>query len=181
MFDNLKEDLQRYLEFLPDNSNIFRKIQNVFLSQGFWAILVFRFGVWLCKSKMSYLIFIVPYLIFKKLIEITTGINIGTNAKIGKRMYINHFGGIHINSKCVIGKYAFINQDVTIGDAGYTKNFGAPILGDNVYIGAGAKIIGDVVLGDNVIVGANAVVVKSASDNVTLVGVPAKTISRSEK
>jgi len=85
--------------------------------------------------------------------------------------------GIIISNKAKIGKNAIILHQVTIGTAMVKEKtrdeLGAPIIGDNVYIGAGAKIIGEITIGDNCIIGANAVVTKNIPDNCTAVGVPA--------
>ena len=82
-------------------------------------------------------------------------------------------GGIVINSKVKIGQNCNISQGVTIGA---TKK-GVPKIKNNVYIGPGAKIFGDVLIGSNVSIGANAVVTKDINDNGVAVGIPAKTIS----
>lgn len=91
---------------------------------------------------------------------------------------IAHYGTIVVNSNSVIGKNCRIQEGVNIGASGGDK---APRIGDNVFIGTGAKIIGDVVIGDNIAIGANAVVTKSFVDNgITLAGVPAKIISHND-
>ena len=94
----------------------------------------------------------------------------------GEGLYIAHFGGVIINGGVSIGKYCKISHDVTLGTKGAGRGNDVPILGDNVYIGAGAKILGNVRIGDNVIVGANAVVIKDVPDNVIVTGIPAKII-----
>lgn len=86
-----------------------------------------------------------------------------------------HWGSIVISSQARIGRNCRIHSCVNIGAYGT----GAPIIGDNVYIGPGAKIFGDVTIGSNVRIGANAVVNKSFPDDVTLVGVPAKVVKTS--
>lgn len=100
------------------------------------------------------------------------GIELSPRTKIGKGLSISHFGGIAINGRAVIGDDLDIRQGVTIGNT----EKGVPILGNNIYIGAGAKIIGAIKIGDNVKIGANAVVVKDVPDNCTAVGIPAKII-----
>jgi len=82
-----------------------------------------------------------------------------------------------INSKVIGGKNIVVESGVVIGD----EKGQAPILGSNIFIGAGAKIIGGISIGDNVKIGANAVVVKSLPSNVTAVGVPAKIINKGDK
>lgn len=96
---------------------------------------------------------------------------------IGSGFYIGHFGGVFIYPNCRIGKNCNISQGVTIGNANRGKNKGCPIIGDNVYIGPGAKIIGAVNIGDHVAIGANCVVTKDVPDFGVVVGVPGKVIS----
>src|SRR5690606_15587937 len=105
------------------------------------------------------------------------GYDIPANTKIGKGFYIGHFGGIVISSKATIGENCNISQGITIGRASRGKNVGYPQLGNNVYIGPGAKIIGNITIGNNVAIGANAVVLSNIPDNAVAVGIPAKIVS----
>jgi len=105
------------------------------------------------------------------------GIGIPYMTKIGSGFYIGHFSGIFVNSNTIIGKNCNISQGVTLGKANRGKNKGSPIIGDNVYIGPGVKIIGSIRVGNNVSIGANSVVTKDIEDNSVVVGVPAKVIS----
>lgn len=93
---------------------------------------------------------------------------------IGPGLYIQH-GFSTIISAARIGRDCWINQQVTIG---YSNRHDSPVLGDNVSIHAGAKVIGGLRIGDNVKVGANAVVVKDVPGNVTVVGIPARIVRR---
>jgi serine O-acetyltransferase len=106
------------------------------------------------------------------------GITIRLSAEIGSGFYLGHFGGVHIGQKAVIGKNCDIAHEVTLGVAGLGKKRGYPTLGDNIYVGAGAKIIGAVRIGNNVAIGANCVVTKDIPDNSVVVGVPGKVISQ---
>jgi serine O-acetyltransferase len=103
------------------------------------------------------------------------GIYIGRNV-CGPGLAIVHHGQIIISNKAVIGKNCRIHAGVNIG---HWKT-GAPKIGDNVYIGPGAKIIGDIMIGDGVVIGANAVVCKNFPSGVTIGGVPAKIISQKD-
>lgn len=105
------------------------------------------------------------------------GIQIPSRTKIGRGFYIGHFGGIVVNGATVIGKNCNISQGVTIGQANRGPRKGCAIIGDNVYIGPGAKIVGHVNIGNNVAIGANAVVTKDIPDNAVVAGVPARIIS----
>ncbi len=105
------------------------------------------------------------------------GISIPYSTKIGSGFVIGHFGGIVVNDLAVIGKNCTIAHSVTVGKANRGKNKGYPVIGDNVYIGAGAKIIGKVTVGNNVAIGANCVVTKDVPDNAVVAGVPGEVIS----
>lgn len=102
------------------------------------------------------------------------GTNLGSGAHFETPPNLpHHLNGIIVSHYAKIGKNCTIHQQVTIGQS---EGNGAPIIGDNVMIGAGAKIIGNVKIGNNVKIGANAVVVKDVPDNATAVGVPARII-----
>ena len=106
------------------------------------------------------------------------GISIHFNTKIGSGFYIGHFGGIVINDESIIGKNCNISHGVTLGQANRGQYKGSPILGDHVYIGPGAKIVGAVKIGNNVAIGANCVVTKDIPDNSVVVGISGKVISQ---
>lgn len=112
-----------------------------------------------------------------KILRNKTGIQISPYTMIGKGFYIGHFGSIVINPSAIIGDCCNIIQTCTIGLAYRGKNEGVPIIGDRVYIGPGARLIGGVVIGNDVAIGANAVVTHSAINNSVVAGVPAKIIS----
>jgi serine O-acetyltransferase len=105
------------------------------------------------------------------------GISIPFMTEIGKGFFIGHFGGIVVNERVTIGKNCNLSAGVIIGQVNRGRNKGNPTIGDNVFIGPGAKIIGAISIGDNVAVGANCVVTKDVPANAVVVGVPAKVIS----
>jgi serine O-acetyltransferase len=104
-------------------------------------------------------------------LAIRLGFSIPKNV-FGEGLCIVHYGTIVVSSKAKIGENCRIHPSTSIGDYN-----GAPILGNNVYIGPGAKIFGDITIGNNVAIGANAVVNSDVPDNVTIGGIPAKIIS----
>ena len=106
------------------------------------------------------------------------GISIPPETEIGSGFYIGHFGGIVVNERSVIGKNCNISHGVTLGEANRGRNKGCPVIGDNVYIGPGAKIVGAVRVGNNVAIGANCVVTKDVPDGAVVVGIPGKVISQ---
>lgn len=111
------------------------------------------------------------YLIDKFLVEVLFGITIDVNSNIGPGFYIGHFGGIIVRGD--FGSQCSIGQGVTVGSKGAGKSDGWPVIGDNVYIGAGAKIIGSIKVGNDCVIGANAVVIRDVPGNSLAVGVPA--------
>lgn len=105
------------------------------------------------------------------------GIDISRDARIGSGLYIGHFGGIFVNQGVVIGDNCNLSQGVTLGQLNRGEKAGCPIIGNNVYIAPGAKIIGRVLVGDNASIGANAVVVNDVAQHTTVGGIPARPIS----
>lgn len=105
------------------------------------------------------------------------GISIPFETTIGSGFYIGHFGGIVVNEGCVIGKNCNISHGVTLGVANRGRHKGCPVLGDNVYIAPGAKIVGAVRIGNDVAIGANCVVTSDVPDHSVVVGIPGRVIS----
>lgn len=101
-----------------------------------------------------------------------TGIEIHPGAKIGKNLFIDHGMGVVIGQTSEIGDNVVIFHGVTLGGTGKEKGKRHPTIGNNVMVGAGAKILGNIKIGDNCKIGANAVVVKNVSDNKTVIGIP---------
>lgn len=101
-----------------------------------------------------------------------TGIEIHPGAKIGKRFFIDHGVGVVIGETAVIGDNVTLFHGVTLGGTGKDKGKRHPTIEDNVFIGCGAKILGNIVIGKNSKIGANAVVLKDVAANSTVVGIP---------
>lgn len=178
-----KYDLYRY--FYPDErtdriSNV-AKVKKIILTQGIWALAVFRAGSWCVRnsSRIGFAVkIILPLLtICQKLSEMATGIELPFTARIGRGLYIGHFGQIIISPNAVLGEFCNISQGVTIGQAGRGGIQYVPLIGDRVYIAPGAKIFGKVTIGNDVAIGANAVVIKDLPDNAVAVGIPARIIN----
>lgn len=139
----------------------------------FW----FRIGSYLkTKKGILFKFLYILVLIIHKHNQYLTGIQLGIGSSIEGGLVFNHFSCIVINGNAKIGKNCTIYQGVTIGGVRGPKG-GVPIIGDNVVIFAGAKIIGKVKVGNNVVIGAGAVVVNDIPDNSVAVGVPAKVSS----
>lgn len=160
MFKNIRADFETH------GSNIG--------SQGFWAMVTYRFGRWRYTITWPLLrkFFSLLYKILYKITQIMTGIELPCEAKIGSNFRIDHFGGIIISGFASFGNDCIVRNGVTVG----LKNINeviAPQFGNNVDIGSGAKILGNINIGDNVKIGANAVVLTDVPSNCIAVGVPA--------
>lgn len=107
-----------------------------------------------------------------------TGIEIHPGATIGKRLFIDHGVGVVIGETAIIGDDVVMFHGVTLGGIGSETGKRHPTIGNNVFIGCGAKILGNITIGDNVKVGANAVILKDVEANTTVVGVPGVIVKR---
>ena len=147
--------------------------------RGYW-IPGFRYTMWLriCQwsSQNSKIVFLFSRFLLRHY-SIKYGIMIPYQTTIGKDLYIGHFSCIVINEACILGKNINISHGVTLGAKNGGKNAGVPILGDKVYIGAGAKIIGSCHIGNGVVIGANSVVTQSFPENAVVAGIPASVLS----
>ena len=148
-------------------------IVSTFLAPGVRTMIIFRFGQWIDGQNNIIKAFLAPlYFLLNQRVKWKFGIQIPKSARIGEGFYIGHYGGINIASEAVIGKNVNISQLVTIGESGQGDKAGAPTIGDGVFIGAGAKVIGKIKVGNNVKIGANAVVYKDIPDNAVVVSYP---------
>ncbi len=112
--------------------------------------------------------------LISQFVRFTTGIEIHPGAKIGRRFFIDHGMGVVIGETAVVGDDVLLYQGVTLGGTGLEKGKRHPTIGNNVVIGTGAKVLGNITVGDNSYIGANAVVIKDVPPNSTVVGVPGR-------
>lgn len=143
--------------------------------QGVWVMLVYRFGRWrytvrpaLLRKPLSLL-----YKFMKIAVQITTGVDLPCETRVGRRLVIEHFGNIVVSGDTVIGDDVVLRHGVTLG-LRRTGVPGAPVIGHGVDIGAGAKILGPVHIGDGAVIGANAVVLDDVPAGSLAVGIPAR-------
>jgi serine O-acetyltransferase len=108
-----------------------------------------------------------------------TGIEIHPGAQIGKGVFIDHGMGIVIGETAIVGDYSLIYQGVTLGGTGKETGKRHPTVGENVVMGAGAKVLGNIQIGNNVRIGAGSVVLQDVPSNCTVVGVPGRIVYRS--
>lgn len=143
----------------------------------------FRFMFWLRLAAMTRTsggLWTIPHLaarLMHKRLRFKYGISIPYQTSIGPGFYIGHFGGIVINEAVVIGRNVNISQGVTIGQSNRGERCGVPVIGEGVYIGPGAVIVGAVSVGKGSAIGANAVVTRDLCENAVAAGIPARVIS----
>ncbi|TWO86305.1 serine acetyltransferase [Shewanella algae] len=134
------------------------------------AILLYRFAHYFHRKKVPVIPTMIKYLVFLLFNSV-----VPPSAIIGRKSKFAYGGiGVVLHSQSIIGDKVVIGQNVTIGRQ--LDPDGVPVIGDNVYISAGARILGNIKIGNNVIVGANAVVIRDVPDNSIVAGVPAKVI-----
>jgi serine O-acetyltransferase len=160
MFDNIRRD--------------YRAHGSDWGAQGFWVLIVYRFGRWryTVRPKLLRKFFSLLYRIWYKLIQIVTGIELPCEVEIGENFVIDHFGGIVISGYAKFGDNCRLRTGVVVGLQRVDEP-GAPVIGNDVDIGVGAKILGHIKVGNHVVIGANAVVIRDVPDNSIAVGVPA--------
>ena len=165
MFTNLKEDWRTY------EGDIWR--------QGLWVMWVYRFGRWRYQIRPRWLRkpFSLLYKILRTGCQMATGIELPCETRVGRRLRIEHFGGIIVSGDAVIGDDVVLRHGVTLG-LKRTNERGAPRIGNRVDIGAGAKLLGPVTIGDDAVIGANAVVLRDVPPGALAVGIPARIVTR---
>lgn len=168
MFDKLKAELDAVMERDPAARS---RAEVYFLYAGFKAVRAYRRANWFYKHDMKFIARWISQRARRK-----TGIEIHPGATIGKNLFIDHGMGVVIGETTVIGDNCTLYQGVTLGGTGKDHGKRHPTLGDNVLIGAGAKVLGPFRVGDNSRVAAGAVVLSEIPDNATAVGVPARVV-----
>jgi serine O-acetyltransferase len=171
MFDLFKQDVQRWVvpQQIADPSQVTRKMtlkllwRHMSLRAMFW----FRFGSWCAKKHIPLMKGLIYRFVYR-----FHGLEISPGADVGGGLYIAHPIGTVISAK-QIGRNCTIIASVTIG---MRNEWEFPVIGDNVFIGAGARVLGGIHVGDGAVIGANAVVIDDVPAGATVVGVPARII-----
>jgi serine O-acetyltransferase len=141
---------------------------------GLQSLVLHRFSHWLYNLGLPF----IPRFI-SHLGRFVTGIEIHPGATIGEGVFIDHGTGVVIGETAIIGNYCLIYQGVTLGGTGKEKGKRHPTLGENVVVGAGAKVLGNILIGNNVRIGAGSVVLKDVPSDCTVVGIPGRIVFRS--
>ncbi len=161
------------IKTIREKDPAFKRGYEVVLYPFFWAMVNYRIAHFLFKRKFVFLAKLLTF--FSRMF---TGIEIHPGAVIGKDFFIDHGHGVVIGETTVIGDNVTLYQCVTLGGTGKENGDRHPKIGDNVVIGAGAKVLGNIKIADNTVVGANAVVLKETVENNTYVGIPARKICK---
>jgi serine acetyltransferase len=168
------------LSFLDLVAEDWRTHDRDWTKSGFKALLVYRFGIWRMSLRRTPLRGLLGYaqrFMFRRACW-RYGIEIYDSAKLGRRIRFEHPSGIVIHGDSIIGDDVVIRQQVTLGIRRLDHLHDAPVIGNRVDIGAGAKILGRVVVGDGAVIGANAVVLEDVPPGSLAVGVPARIVTR---
>jgi serine O-acetyltransferase len=144
-------------------------LEVLLLYPGLHALVFYRISHRLWEWKVPF----IPRL-FSQIARFMTGVEIHPGAQIGKSFFIDHGMGVVIGETAIIGDNVLLYQGVTLGGTGKETGKRHPTLGNNVVVGAGAKILGNIMIGENSYIGANAVVIKNVPSNSTVVGIPGR-------
>jgi serine O-acetyltransferase len=166
-------DLYRY----AGNVTLWYFLRRWMLTPGIKISFYFRLCQYLARKPLKCfgLYYIFKFILIRA--GLRYGIDIPASVQIGSGLYIGHFGGIVINREAVIGRNCNLSHGVTIGQVNRGDKMGSPVIGDNVFIGPGAKVIGRIRVGNCAAIGANSVVVDDVPERAVVVGVPGRVIS----
>lgn len=168
LFSLIKEDFSNVKRNDPALHSTFELFFNY---PGLWALLFHRIAHWFHKKGLRF----IPRLI-SAIGMFLTMIDIHPGASIGRRVFIDHGVGVVIGETAVVGNDVIIYQQVTLGGVRTSKDKRHPTIGNNVVVGAGAKVLGDINIGDGAKIGANSVVIKDVPMGATAIGIPARVI-----
>lgn len=170
LFKQIRRDIKLIKERDPAARNAFEILLTY---PSLTAIRSYRIAHWFYVHKMYTIARMISQRARRK-----TGIEIHPGASIGKGLFIDHGMGVVIGETTIIGDNCLIYQGATLGGTGKDKGKRHPTLGNNVLVGAGAKVLGPFKVGNNVKIAANAVVLNAIPDNSTAVGVPARVVKK---
>ncbi len=170
VFSQIKEDIQTIYDKDPAADNI---LEVILCYPGLHALIMHRIA-----HKLNYWkIPLIPRMI-SNFSRFMTGIEIHPEARIGRRFFIDHGMGVVIGATAIIGDDVLLYQGVTLGGTGNEHGKRHPTLGDNIVVGSGAKVLGNIEIGSNSRIGAGSVVVDSVPENSTVVGIPGRIVKQ---
>lgn len=170
MFGRIREDIHCVFGRDPAARNVFEVLTTY---PGVHAVMAHRVSHGLWNMGLKWLA-----RVNSTLARWLTGIEIHPGARIGRRFFIDHGMGVVIGETAEIGDDCTLYHGVTLGGTSWDKGKRHPTLGNNVVVGAGAKVLGPITLGDGARVGSNAVVVKDVAPNQTVIGVPGRLVGQ---
>ena len=168
VFSQIKEDIETIYAKDPAAENL---LEVLFCYPGLHALIMHRFAHKLDYWKIP----LIPRII-SNISRFFTGIEIHPKARIGRRFFIDHGMGVVIGATTIIGDDVLLYQGVTLGGTGNEHGKRHPTLGDNIVVGSGAKVLGNIEIGSNSRIGAGSVVVDSVPENSTVVGIPGRIV-----
>ena len=173
LFSLIREDVTNVMDHDPAAKS---RLEVFFCYAGLHAVWFYRMNHWLWDHGL----FLVARWL-SQVARLLTGIEIHPAAKIGRRLFIDHGMGVVIGETSIIGDDVTLYQGVTLGGTGKEHGKRHPTLEDNVVVGGGAKILGNIIVGKNCRIGAGSVVLRNVPDNSTVVGVPGHIVFREGK
>src|SRR6202142_3032626 len=173
MFASMREDIAAVKDRDPAARS---SLEIVLLYSGLHALWGYRVHHWLWIHGWRF-----PARALSQCARLITGIEIHPGAQIGRRFFVDHGMGVVIGESSIVGDDVTLYQGVTLGGTGKETGKRHPTIGNNVSIGSGAKLLGNIRIGDNCRVGAGSVVLRDVPDNSTIVGVPGHIVLRDGK
>ena len=173
LFSLIREDVANVMDHDPAAKS---RLEVFFCYAGLHAVWFHRINHWLWNHGLS---LVARWL--SQVARLLTGIEIHPAARIGRRLFIDHGMGVVIGETAVVGDDVTLYQGVTLGGTGKEHGKRHPTLEDNVVVGGGAKILGNIIVGKNCRIGAGSVVLRNVPDNSTVVGVPGHIVFREGK
>ncbi len=175
--NTIRQDLRRYTIDKPLTLRVFLKCFYILNIPGLKFTIIHRYCQYYRRKNRLLFYF---FMLWLRHLKVKYGFDISYRTTIGKGFYIGHFGGIVINGDAVIGENCNLSQGVTIGVLVRGNKTGIPKIGDRVFIGPGATILGGITIGNDVLIGANAMVTFDVPDN-AVVASPLATIISYDK
>ena len=169
----IREDVANVVEHDPAAKS---RLEVYLCYSGLHAVWFYRMNHWLWNHR-----FFLLGRLLSQAARFLTGIEIHPGAKIGRRLFIDHGHGVVIGETAIVGDDVTLYQGVTLGGTGKEHGKRHPTIEDNVVVGGGAKILGNITVGKNCRIGAGSVVLRNVPDNSTVVGVPGHIIFREGK
>ena len=173
LFSLIREDVSNVMDHDPAAKS---RLEVFFCYAGLHAVWFYRMNHWLWNHGFF---FLGRWL--SQVARLLTGIEIHPGARVGRRLFIDHGMGVVIGETAIVGDDVTLYQGVTLGGTGKEHGKRHPTLEDNVVVGGGAKILGNIIVGKNCRIGAGSVVLRNVPENSTVVGVPGHIVFREGK